>query len=207
MSILSLWTGSSRRGNAAEQKENSKSAEPTSGLSPSLDITTREGFEQVYRRYAQRLLSAAYNQLRDKAEAENIVHDVFGKLWERRDEVVVNSSIENYLTRAVKLAIFSYLRVQLGRKKIDAQINGNIGQQDNSVEESIRFNELMAETNKLTSQIPPRRQQIYRLSTEQLMTNREIASVMDISEKTVDSQLTKALKFLRSNLQKYISRS
>ena len=167
------------------------------------DLSTLEGFEQTYFLYYKQLLTVAHNQLRNKIEAENIVQDVFCRLWERKDELMINGSIENYLMRAVKLAVFSFIKVKLGRRQLDHHIYKNIPQQRDSLEEEVRFNELVNKTNELTAQLPPRRREIYRLSTEKLMTNQEIASALAISKKTVDSQLTKALKFLRKNLRIY----
>ena len=88
----------------------------------------------------------------------------------------------------------------MGREQLDVQINQNLPRYENAVEEKVAFNELLDKTNSLISQLPPRRQTIYRLCTEHLMSNKEIANQLIISEKTVDSQLTKAVKFLRKNL-------
>ena len=168
------------------------------------DLSTLEGFERIYFLYYKQLLTVAYNQLQNKTEAENIVQDVFCSLWERKDGLVISGSIENYLMRAVKLAVFSFIKVKMGRRQLDRRIFKNVMQEHNSLEEEVRFNELINKTNELTARLPPRRREIYRLSTEKLMTNQEIASALAISKKTVDSQLTKALKFLRKNLRIYL---
>ncbi|MEM9831565.1 MAG: RNA polymerase sigma-70 factor [Bacteroidota bacterium] len=167
------------------------------------DIRTPEGFGQIHCLYAKKLLRIAHNQLRDKTEAENIVQDVFCRLWERKDELQIDGPIKNYLIRAVRLAIFSHIRKTIGREQLDKQIYRNVPEYENSVEVDTRFNELVEKTNSLIAQLPPRRQQIYRLSNEEAMSNQEIASLLVISKKTVDSQLTKALKFLRRNLQQH----
>ena len=169
------------------------------------DISTPERFGRIYGLYSKKLLNIAYNQLHDKTEAENIVQDVFCSLWERKNELQINGPIKNYLVRAVRLAVFSHIRKKVGREQLDLQINRNNPRYKNSVEEDVRFNELIEKTNGLVSQLPPRRQEIYRLSSEWLMTNKEIALALVISKKTVDSQLTKALKFLRKNLQKHLT--
>ncbi|MEM0939924.1 MAG: RNA polymerase sigma-70 factor [Bacteroidota bacterium] len=164
------------------------------------DLTTSYGFEKAYKLYSKLLLNIAYNQLYDKTESENIVQDVFCRLWERKGEVKIEGPLKNYLIRAVKLAVFSYVRKKIGREQLDVQIHQNIPQHQNTVEEEVVFNDLIDKANSLVSQLPPRRQAIYRLCTEKLMSNKEIANELIISEKTVDSQLTKAVKFLRKNL-------
>ncbi|MEM6841823.1 MAG: RNA polymerase sigma-70 factor [Bacteroidota bacterium] len=167
------------------------------------DIRTPDGFKHIHSLYARKLLKIAYNQLRDKTEAENIIQDVFCSLWERKDELQIDGPIKSYLIRAVRLAVFSHIRKTIGREQLDRQIYRNVPEHENSVEVDTRFNELVEKTNSLVAQLPPRRQQIYRLSNEEAMSNQEIASLLVISKKTVDSQLTKALKFLRRNLQQH----
>ncbi|MEM8939021.1 MAG: RNA polymerase sigma-70 factor [Bacteroidota bacterium] len=164
------------------------------------NLTTSDGFEKAYKLYSKLLLNIAYNQLYDKTESENIVQDVFCRLWERKGEAKIEGPLKNYLIRAVKLAVFSYVRKKIGREQLDVQIHQNIPQHKNAVEEEMVFNDLIDKANRLVSQLPPRRQVIYRLCTEKLMSNKEIANELIISEKTVDSQLTKAVKFLRKNL-------
>ncbi len=168
---------------------------------PFPDISTAEGFEQIYNLYSEKLLRIAYNQLKDKAEAENIVHDIFCSLWERRNELQIDRPLENYLIRAVIQASMAHKRKKYGRAQVDLSIHRNTPQHVNAVEETFQFNELMERTNSLVSQLPARCQEIYKLNSERALTKEEIASVLHLSPKTVEAHLTKAVKFLKGNLQ------
>lgn len=166
-----------------------------------IDMSTPEGFEEVYKLHSKLLLNIAFNQLHDKTEAENIIQDVFCRLWERKDKLEIEGPVKNYLIRAIKLAVFSYIRKKVGREQLNSQIYREPEKQVSNLEDELDFNESMDKAKELVSLLPPQRQTIYRLRTEELMNNSDIANQLVISKKTVDSQLTKAVKFLRQNLK------
>ena len=167
------------------------------------DIRTPKGFERIYQLYAEDLFAIVLNQLNDPSEAENIVHDVFCRIWERKNELQIEGPVKNYLFRSVKLSVIKYIRNKSARKKLDAVIFKDVPQKENSVENKIEYTDLNAAINELVNRLPQRTRVIYRLSREQAFTNKEIASELIISEKTVESHLTRTLKFLRSNLEYY----
>ncbi len=171
-------------------------------------ISTSEGFGEIYDLYADKLFRIAYNQLKDKAEAENTVHDVFCRLWERKDTLQINGPVENYLVKAVKLAVLSHVRKKIGHNQVSLQVNRDTvaALSQNSLEYDFRFNELVERTNELVSELPPRCQEVYKLSQEKALTNREIASSLLLSDKTVHAHLTKAVKYLTANLRKHFNK-
>ncbi|MEM0941532.1 MAG: RNA polymerase sigma-70 factor [Bacteroidota bacterium] len=164
------------------------------------DFRTKEGFERIYNLYAEDLLIVALNQLNNPDEAENLIHDVFSSIWERRDKLQIEGEIENYLFRSVKLAVIKNIRNKSARKKLDTIILRDIPLAENTVEDYVAFNDLSEKISDLVNRLPERTQEIYRLSREEYFTNKEIATRLIISEKTVESHLTKSLKFLRTNL-------
>lgn len=164
------------------------------------DIRTKEGFEELYNLYAEDLLIVALNQLDSPGEAENLVHDVFCSIWERRDNIEIEGDIEHYLFRSVKLAVIKNIRNKSTRRKLDSVILSNVPVSENTVEQQVAFNDLKEKISDLVNCLPGRTQEIYRLSREKYYSNKEIATRLIISEKTVESHITKSLKFLRSNL-------
>ena len=165
-----------------------------------LDIRTKEGFEKLYNLYAEDLLIVALNQLDSPDEAENLVHDVFCSIWGRRDKIAIEGDIEHYLFRSVKLAVIKSIRNKSTRKKLDTVILSDVSVSENTVEQQVAFNDLKEKVSDLLVCLPRRTQEIYRLSREKYYSNKEIATRLIISEKTVESHITKSLKFLRSNL-------
>lgn len=164
---------------------------------------TEQGFAQVYQNCWKNVFGIIFHYTRDEEIAEEISQDLFASLWERRDKIIIKTSIEQYLNRAAKLEAFEYLRTSHSHK---AHINcalQNLCSSRNCTEEQVLFNELKGSLNLLVDELPCRCREVYRLSQEQGMNNRSIARHLLISEKTVEYHLYKALDFLRFNLQEF----
>ena len=172
--------------------------------SPSdLSINSVKAFEQIYKKHFKRLFSIAYGILKHQEKAEGIVHDVFLSVWGRRKKIRLTESLEGYLVKAVKLAVMEHMRKVTTRRRHLEIISARPEARDNIVELEFGAAELQERINLLVDQLPPQSQKVYRLSREEGKNNKEISSQMLIAEKTVESHLTKALSYLRSNLSEY----
>ena len=164
-------------------------------------LNSHKDFERLYNENAEKLFRIAYNLVKRKEIAEGIVQNVFCNLWERRKNLKIKVPVEAYIVKAVKLSSLDYLRTKTKRDNFNKQIYAIKPTLDNGTEDEIRAEEFKAEINHLVSLLPDRCQEVYRLSREKFMTNKEIASGLHISEKTVENHLTKALNFLRINIR------
>lgn len=167
------------------------------------DLTTYDGFEQVFRTYSEKLCAIALSLTRDRSTAESIVQDVFFSLWERRQTLQLRGSIEHYLTRAVKLSAMEYLRNQaIRREKIDHMLKDMCSSEE-CTSHTIHYNELSDRVDTLVDRLPCQCKKVYKLSRLDGLSNKEIASTLLVSERTVEAHLYKALKFLKKNLLEY----
>lgn len=158
-------------------------------------------FEKIYHNYWKNVFGIVFHYTRDEEIAEEISQDLFAAIWEKRDHLIIKTSIWQYLSRAAKLEAFEYLRTSINhREHIDCAVR-NICQSHNCTEEQVLFNELTANISNLVEMLPCRCRQVYRMSQEQGFSNKEIAAGLMISEKTVEYHLHKAFSFLRSSLQ------
>ena len=167
------------------------------------DITTSAGFEQIYRAHVRTLCKIAFRQTKDFSAAESIVQSVFMSLWERRSSLKITGSVENYLVGAVKLAVMDKKRKQVVRQE---RLEHHLADYCDSycyTENALAYQELSATVDQLTDRLPCQCKSIYELSRVKGFNNKEIASKLLISEKTVEAHLTKALKFLRASLPQY----
>ena len=157
-------------------------------------------FREVYDRYWKRLFALAAFKANSKEIAEEIVQELFVRLWERRRTVEI-THVESYLFTALKYQLISHLRQVISQRNA-VKITG--------MEASIITEDLLTvETiqNAIETgiyQLPDKTQAVFRLSRFEEKSHKEIALALDLSEKSVEYHITQALKFLRVYLKDYL---
>ncbi|MBO9573921.1 MAG: RNA polymerase sigma-70 factor, partial [Chitinophagaceae bacterium] len=153
----------------------------------------------VFNRYWEKLFISAYNILKDKAAAEDIVQDIFLSLWIKRETLEIKSSLEAYLQRSVRYQVFHFIKDRNVRDTVFKNIEERIWKQT-ITENSIYQKELQQRMNIIVDQLPDKCRQIYQLSREQNLSHKEIAERLDITTKTVENQITIAIRRIRASL-------
>lgn len=155
-------------------------------------------FTELYRRHADALYGAAYNILRDREGCRDVIQDIFIWFWQSRSQLeIVNCRA--YLLTAVKFKTANYIRDNKIGKGFFTELS-TIDVIDNNEVAAMEVRELSAFIKGLADQLPGRYGEIFRLSRYQQLSNKEIALQMGISEKTVENQMTIALKKLKEKL-------
>ncbi|MCW3465306.1 RNA polymerase sigma-70 factor [Chitinophaga nivalis] len=163
-------------------------------------------FFRLYDAYWMKLYHLAYKYLEDAYEAEGLVQDVFTSLWQRRDELVLEeNTAENYLVRAVRYRISRNYNDEIRKAKKLEELSVRLPATENRTEQDLFCRFLKKEIDRLVTTLPDRCRLVYQLSRNEGLNNREIALDLLISEKTVENQLTKALKLLRRGIGKYLA--
>jgi RNA polymerase sigma-70 factor (ECF subfamily) len=156
-----------------------------------------QAMTEIYTRYWRKLFSLAYYHLQCQQDAEDVVQSVLTSLWVRKEELSINN-LENYLASAVKYSIY---QVILKREKKDRAFatlklsSSELPQIDTSFLKQM----ILHEVNKL----PQRCRIIFMYSREYGFSNREIADMMNITQKAVEKQITKALHHLRTQMKHF----
>lgn len=161
-------------------------------------------FEQVFREYYKALCGYATKFLKEKEGAEEIVQDIFFKLWEKRETLEINSSLKSYLFRAVHNRCLNTVKHIDIRENYKADNEARIKSEEENLTEHFNQFELQQQIQKAIDALPEQRQKIFKLSRFQGLKYREIAEQMQLSEKTVEAQMSKALKTLREDLKDYL---
>jgi RNA polymerase sigma-70 factor (ECF subfamily) len=167
-------------------------------------IATPESFELLFRDWYKPLCRTAFRYLHSKEASEDIVQDVFAKLWQQRNQLVFDHSAKAYLYRSVINGCLNYLEKNKKNIHLSEQ---EWGQQQNSsliTREMVLFNETEQQVNKAIDELPSACRQVFMLNRFDKMSNKEIASTLDISIKTVENQMTKALRMLRMKLHELL---
>ncbi|MCB9246444.1 MAG: RNA polymerase sigma-70 factor [Flavobacteriales bacterium] len=150
--------------------------------------------KDLFEAYYSGLCDFALYFLEDAQESENVVQQVFVDIWERRDEVFGEKSLKTYLYTAVRNRCLNQLR----KTQISHLEDEHIAEEDPTAR--IEMAELARFIEKLIDQLPTKCRYIFLRSRRDGMTYKEIASELDISVRTVENQIAKALKFLRSKI-------
>ncbi|UOE47226.1 RNA polymerase sigma-70 factor [Mucilaginibacter sp. SMC90] len=169
-------------------------------LTALLQADDHDAFTEIYQRYWKKMLAVAWNHSKDTAIAKDLVHEVFLSLWERRRSVEIQS-IAAFLATAVKFSVFKHYQ----REKHRADL----------ARENYEFADITHDEHKLDAlflqeyidgiveEMPEKCKLVFRYSRDLGLKNAEIAEKIEISEKGVEANLTRALKIIRGELKNY----
>jgi RNA polymerase sigma-70 factor (family 1) len=161
-------------------------------------------YTEIYYRYWEKLFIVARNKLGNLSEAEELVQDIFLDIWNRRSTLQLTSTLAAYLAVSVKYKVINMMARRNLKQRYTISLSNQPFDIDNSTEHWLTFEELKARIGKLVADLPERCRLVYRLSRENGMSQKEIASQLNIAEKTVESHLSKAIHTLRTALQSFI---
>jgi RNA polymerase sigma-70 factor (ECF subfamily) len=162
-------------------------------------------FETLFKDNHQRLCSVAYNLVRDRDVAKDIVQDVFYKVWKNRDKIDATEKIEGYLMRATSRTALNYLRNNWRTVKIDREPLLVRTLKAAPTSEEIDFTELEIRVRQAIDKLPPKCKTIYLLSRHEGLKYPQIADSLGLSLKTVENQMSIALEKLRNSLKPFIT--
>ncbi len=159
-------------------------------------------FAELYDRYWEKMLIRANMQLQSPEDAEEIVQDIFVRLW-RREPVVLKYSFHTYIASVLKYECYRLLAEKKARKLIT--LYGELPEKmDHSTEQWLEYEYLRAELERSVRELPEKCRIIFRLSREHGLTELQIAENLHLSPKTVQTQMYRALKKLKTRLHQFI---
>jgi RNA polymerase sigma-70 factor (family 1) len=157
-------------------------------------------FTEIYRRFWDKVFAVAYHRLANQTEAEEVVQEVFLSLWKRRSNLQIKYSLRTYLSAATKYQVINkqsrgYFFAEKGNSLDDIPEHGI-----DSTELWFSERELRQELDKHINELPLKCRLIFKMSREDYKSNAAIAEELNVSEKTVEAHITRALKILRGKL-------
>jgi len=167
-------------------------------------IQNRTGFERLFRFYYSTLCGYANSFLQDPDAAEEIVQEVMIKIWVNRESIKITTSIRSYLFRAVRngcMNLIKHLEVRDAYKTWNEALGEGF---ERSHEDQMIVSELEQKIRKAIDKLPLERRKVFILSRYDNLTYAEIGAKLGISVKTVENQMSKALRTLREELAEYL---
>jgi len=164
----------------------------------------RSVFEQIFRTYYPELCGFSLRYLADPMVSEEVVQDFFCKLWFRRHELVINSSLKSYLYKAVVNHSINHIRHQDMQRKYFDYVGFEVDEMSGGIQYD-SDGELSFLLRKALLELPEKRREIFEMSRFEGLKYQEIADKLGINIKTVETQMTRALEFMRKYLKEFLS--
>ncbi len=166
-------------------------------------------FEQLYRDYFTRTIYFARQYLTDEEEAREIAQETFITLWEKRHEIKADLSIQAFILTIAKNKCLNALRKKIAEQKYSDLMSAREAMasysalSDDSFD-SLQMQELEELITQATIELPEKTYLIYRMSRDQQMSYEEIAKATQLSVKSIEYHMTKALAHFRHKLKDYL---
>lgn len=158
-------------------------------------------FKEIFKRYNRALFAHAYNKLRDREEAKDVVQDVFLKLWNySQQENFTPSNLAGYLHVAVRNRILDKLSKSKHANDYLNSLQNFLDEGEERADFRIREQQLQEHIDQAILSLPSRMRLVFEMSRKEHLSHKEIAQQLNISDQTVTDQIKKALKILRSKL-------
>ena len=162
----------------------------------------RESFNQVFRRYYSPMVRFCIRYVADSDLASEIVQDLFVKLWSNREKISFNTSFESYMLTSVRNSALTYINKE--RSHAEANLRVFSEESDNTdPSETLQSNNLEESYRKILKDMPEKRREVFLASRYDGLKYSEIAEKLGISQKTVEAQMSAAIKQLKDGLKAY----
>ena len=161
----------------------------------------KEAYQALFERYAPKIYHFALSYLKSTADSEELVQDVFLKVWEKRDILDATQNIKAFIFKIAINTIYDFIRRKNIENAFQEFSKANYAPDSNNTWDTVIFEEMQTTINSLVAQMPEQRKKIFKLSKNKGLSNDEIAQELNLSKRTVENQLYRALLFLKEHLR------
>ncbi len=164
-----------------------------------------EALNWIYKHYHSRLFYFIKKSVSNHQDTEEIVQEIFIKLWKKKGEIDIKKSFDSYLYTIAKNSIHDHLRKVLREKQMVEDFITDFSISEDQLENVINYRDTEAVLMQLIESLPPKRREAFKLSRFKGKSYREISQIMEISENTVDTHIRKSLQWIRKGMIRYSS--
>lgn len=163
-----------------------------------------KAFSEIYSRYWPLLYKHAFRMLKEENESEDVVQEVFTRLWQKAPQLPADTSIGAYLYVSTRNAILNFFSKNQVHNAYLTDLGQFLDQAQEITDHLIRERILAKLIEEEIEKLPPRMREVFELKRKQNLSYKEIAGVMDISELTVKTQMNKAISTLRTKFGNHL---
>ena len=157
----------------------------------------KRAFDEVFLMHFKSLHAYAFTMVKDRDDAEEIVQNVFVRIWTRRGQLKTDGFLKSFLYRSVHNESLNYLKHQKVRANFNVHYADAVKNDMGNLNTEIAVTELEKNIHSAINDLPEKCRNVFQLSRFDQMKYQEIADALNISVKTVENQMGKALKILR----------
>lgn len=161
----------------------------------------KNAFRELFERYSGQIYHFALKYFRNQQEAEEVVQDVFLKIWEKRDGLDRSKSIKSFVFTVAVNTIYDSVRRRNIENSYKDFAKNNFDFQSETTWHEVIYNEMLAKVEDVIHCLPNQQRRIFKLSRQKGLSNEEISIRLNISKRTVENQLYRALVFLKKHFQ------
>ena len=162
----------------------------------------KTAFQELFERYAPRIYQFSLSYLKNKADAEELVQDIFLKIWEKREMLDVSKNIKSFIFKVAVNTIYDFIRHKNIENAFNDFARANFETDSNNTWHTVIFDEMTANLKELVAKLPEQQQKIFQLSKEEGLASEEIAEKLNLSKRTVENHLYRAVSFLKENFRR-----
>lgn len=163
-----------------------------------------EAFESLFKTHFKSLYAYAYTIVKDDMVAEEMVQNVFFKIWEKKERIDIHAVTIAYLYKSVYHESLNYLKHQKVKAAYQAHTSYQMKNQSDNASKKVMLSDLEQQLNIALSELPEQCRTIFQMSRFEELKYQEIADRLGLSIKTIENQMGKALKILRIKLVDYL---
>ncbi len=163
----------------------------------------QNAFREIYQRYWKKLYNIARHKIQDLNAVEELVQDIFLRLWERRGSLRIEQ-LDAYLFTATRYLIINHYKATLVQEKYAGYAFNSFTEASFTTDNQLDVDELMQVVEQHLADLPEKTRQIFRLNRLEYQTVKEISSQLKVPERTVEYHISQAVKNLRHYLRDYL---
>lgn len=163
-----------------------------------------KGLELLFKTYHRQLWLFAHQFLKDGDAAEDMVQDLFAHIWEKRDAIQIATSLKSYLYMSVKNRCLNKLKSESRSTTLNDDTDELFNLTHHHTQQLVEAKNLQQRIDLAIAALPPKCGLAFKMSRFEDMSYKEIAEALDISVKTVENQISKALSIMRLQLKDFL---